>query len=126
MRPQRQRPPCVELLEDRLALSAGAADVVFGAAGQVTTGFSLGPAQGNALAVQPDGQVVVADQAGSSHKAFGLARYHLDGQASPLRVRVTLLRRPGTPACGLPGSRARALAWPCRSLLPSLYPCQDE
>src|SRR5438132_1170327 len=62
----------LERLEDRLLLSAGDLDVVF-AGGKATANFSLGAAQVQALAVQADGRIVAAGQAGSSGSASSVS-----------------------------------------------------
>ena len=55
----------------------GAVDPSFGSAGKVQTPFSQhGPAQANAVAIQPDGLIMVA---GSAGKSLALARYLPDG-----------------------------------------------
>src|SRR5713226_7566958 len=68
----------LERLEDRLLLSAGDLDVVF-AGGKATANFSLGAAQVEALAVQVDGRIVAAGQAGSNGADFALARFNCNG-----------------------------------------------
>src|SRR5437870_6569931 len=68
----------LERLEDRIVPSAGDLDVVFGG-GKVTADFSLGQAQIQALAVQANGQIVAAGQAGSGNSEFALARFNLNG-----------------------------------------------
>src|SRR5438105_14424144 len=55
----------LERLEDRLLLSAGDLDVGF-AGGKATANFSLGAAQVQALAVQADGKIIAAGQAGGA------------------------------------------------------------
>lgn len=60
-------------------LSDGTPDPAFGDAGRVTTPFEAGTANGNDLALQPDGRIVVAGGAGSGGADFALARYHPDG-----------------------------------------------
>jgi uncharacterized delta-60 repeat protein len=70
--------PLVERLEDRLLLDACDLDVVF-AGGRATANFSLGPAQLQVLAVQADGRIVAAGQAGSSNSEFTLARFNRNG-----------------------------------------------
>src|SRR5690348_6280968 len=71
-----------EYLEDRLLLSAGDLDVVF-AGGKATANFSLGSAQVQALAVQADGRIVAAGQAGGSGSDFALARFNRNGTLDP-------------------------------------------
>ena len=68
----------LERLEDRLLPSAGDLDVVF-AGGKATANFSLGAAQVEALAVQADGRIVAAGQAGSNGADFALARFNRNG-----------------------------------------------
>src|SRR5439155_20724690 len=68
----------VERLEDRLLLSAGDLDVVFGG-GKVTAGFAAGSAQVHALAVEPDGRIIAVGQAGSPNATFALARFNRNG-----------------------------------------------
>jgi uncharacterized delta-60 repeat protein len=59
----------------------GELDPSFGSAGKVRTPFSPhGPAQANAVAIQPDGLITVAGSAGTS---FALARYLPDGSLDP-------------------------------------------
>jgi uncharacterized delta-60 repeat protein len=59
----------------------GALDSSFGSAGKVLTPFSPhGPAQANAVAIQPDGLIMVAGSAGAS---LALARYLPDGSLDP-------------------------------------------
>src|SRR5216684_9035248 len=68
----------LERLEDRLMLNAGDLDVVF-AGGKATANFGLGAAQVEALAVQADGRIVAAGQAGSNGADFALARFNRNG-----------------------------------------------
>jgi len=70
--------PVLEYLEDRLLPSAGDLDVVF-AGGKATASFSLGAAQVEALAVQADGRIVAAGQAGSNGADLALARFNRNG-----------------------------------------------
>src|SRR5438445_6450996 len=72
----------LEYLEDRLLLSAGDLDVVF-AGGKATANFSLGQSQVQALAVQADGKIIAAGQAGSSGSEFALARWNRNGTLDP-------------------------------------------
>jgi uncharacterized delta-60 repeat protein len=59
----------------------GALDPSFGSAGKVRTPFSPhGPAQANAVAIQPHGLIMVAGTAG---KSLALARYLPDGSLDP-------------------------------------------
>jgi uncharacterized delta-60 repeat protein len=59
----------------------GALDPSFGSAGKVRTPFSpQGPAQANAVAIQPHGLIMVAGSAGTS---LALARYLPDGSLDP-------------------------------------------
>jgi len=68
----------LERLEDRLLPSAGDLDVVFGG-GKATANFSLGAAQVEALALQADGRIIAAGQAGSNGADFALARFNRNG-----------------------------------------------
>jgi uncharacterized delta-60 repeat protein len=54
----------------------GTLDPTFGTGGLVTTSLGPGPGIGNAVAIQPDGRIVVAGRAGG---ALLLARYEPDG-----------------------------------------------
>ncbi|MFF2124983.1 calcium-binding protein [Streptomyces olivochromogenes] len=56
----------------------GSPDTGFGGTGQVVTSFTEG-ALGNAMALQPDGRIVVAGYTGSTRMDFALARYNTDG-----------------------------------------------
>ena len=69
-----------ESLESRCLLSAGDLDSSFGVAGRVTTTFSSSEAAATALAIQSDGQLVVAGQIfnGVNHD-FAVARFNSDG-----------------------------------------------
>jgi uncharacterized delta-60 repeat protein len=91
-RPRRHtRRPRLEVLEDRLPLSAGALDPTFGSgAGYVTTALStpntanLPVDQGYRVLLQPSGNIVVAGRtsvpSGNSDEiAFGVATYNSDG-----------------------------------------------
>ena len=72
----------VELLEDRMLLSAGDLDPSFGTGGKVTSSF-LGPTDSDGRSVviqQPDGKIVVAGTSFSPTGAdFALARYNTNG-----------------------------------------------
>src|SRR5947209_11960304 len=72
----------LERLEDRLLLNAGDLDVIF-AGGKATANFSLGAAQVEALAVQADGKIIAAGQAGSNGAEFALARWSRNGTLDP-------------------------------------------
>jgi uncharacterized delta-60 repeat protein len=79
------------------AASPGIADTEFGADGVTTTTLLTGAQQteslggaapegggANAVAVQPDGKIVIAGQTGiTGHSAFGAARYLPDGSLDP-------------------------------------------
>src|SRR5262249_7270880 len=71
----------VERLEDRLAPAAGALDLTFGTGGKVTTDFAGSIERGNAVALQPDGKIVVVGSTdfGGSGSNFAVARYLADG-----------------------------------------------
>jgi uncharacterized delta-60 repeat protein len=66
---------CLERLECRDTPSVGGLDPTFGVGGLVRTPF-VGGSSAQAVALQPDGKIVVA---GSSGGAFALARYNPDG-----------------------------------------------
>src|SRR5258708_6073109 len=73
--------PRLEALESRRLLSAGDLDVSFGTGGRVTTDLGANDV-GAAVAVQPNGQIVVVGSTApvfSSHTDFALARYNADG-----------------------------------------------
>ena len=57
----------------------GSLDTSFGEDGKVTTDFTLGDDDGYSVALQADGKIVVAGQAGSRNTKFALARYEADG-----------------------------------------------
>jgi uncharacterized delta-60 repeat protein len=59
--------------------SDGSLDTSFGADGVVTTDVSSGEDVAYAVAVQVDGKIVAAGQAGSKNPKFALARYNTDG-----------------------------------------------
>src|SRR4051812_18629395 len=68
--------PLLERLEDRTAPAvAGSLDATFGG-GTVTTDLSHAPDSASAVALQPNGKVVVA---GASGGLFLVARYNADG-----------------------------------------------
>jgi uncharacterized delta-60 repeat protein len=72
----------VQLLERRLLMSrlasirAGDVDSSFGSGGRIVVDFGSGSESAEALAVQPDGKVVVA---GSADGSLAVARYNADG-----------------------------------------------
>src|SRR5437660_697142 len=74
--------PHLEVLEDRCLLSGGSLDPTFGGGGVVTTLIGTG-GLAYAVAVQPDGKIVVAGEAapsaGSFAYHFALARYNANG-----------------------------------------------
>src|SRR5437588_11311935 len=72
----------LERLEDRLMLNAGDLDVVF-AGGKATANFSAGAAQIAALAVDGNGDIVTAGQAGGSNAQVALARLQRNGTLDP-------------------------------------------
>src|SRR4051795_11314114 len=81
--------PCVESLEDRRLLSAGALDLSFGVGGIVTTNVGLadyGSEQVTAVALQPDGKIVAVGnaatetyQGGFERGDFAVVRYNTNG-----------------------------------------------
>ena len=59
---------------------AGNLDPSFGSGGRVTTSIEAGPASANAVAIQPDGRIVVVGGTGNgSHSKFAVARYRSNG-----------------------------------------------
>jgi uncharacterized delta-60 repeat protein len=73
--------PTVEALEERTLLTAGALDPTFGLNGVVATDIN-GLASARAVAVEPNGQIVVAGFArdpATGSRDFALARYNSDG-----------------------------------------------
>lgn len=69
-------------------LSGGALDTTFGFNGKVMTDFNMGADQGRAVAIQPDGKIVVTGVAGvvnngSNIGDIGLARYFSNGTLDP-------------------------------------------
>jgi uncharacterized delta-60 repeat protein len=70
-----------ERLEDRSMLAAGDLDQTFGGDGIVLTDFDTNYDEATAVAVQPDGKVVVVGYAfgGTDNNAFAIARYNVDG-----------------------------------------------
>ena len=59
---------------------AGNLDPSFGSGGRVTTLIGAGPASANAVAIQPDGRIVVVGGTGNgSNSKFAVARYRSDG-----------------------------------------------
>ena len=74
----------------------GQLDGSFGADGIVSTRFNLATAEAYAVAIQPDGKLIVAGRAG---RAFALARYGGDGSldtsfGSDGKLRTRFLKRP--------------------------------
>jgi uncharacterized delta-60 repeat protein len=62
----------------------GSLDSSFGSAGVVTTAIGAGRAVGNAVALQPDGKIVVAGGSGTdAGNVFALVRYNPDGSLDP-------------------------------------------
>src|SRR5580765_3590637 len=68
--------PRVEILEDRIAPSAGALDTTFDLDGKVTTAFGTASAFATRMATDINGRIVVV---GSSNHDIVLARYNPDG-----------------------------------------------
>jgi uncharacterized delta-60 repeat protein len=57
-------------------------DLTFGNGGKVLTDFTGSTDVGNALAIQPDGKIIVGGSAANTHTNgtdYGLARYHVNG-----------------------------------------------
>src|SRR3954454_2550289 len=75
----------VERLEDRLTPAAGALDATFGTGGLVITDFTNSTERANAMALQPDGKIVVvgATDSGGSGSNFAVARYLANGTPDP-------------------------------------------
>jgi uncharacterized delta-60 repeat protein len=72
--------PHLEVLERRALLSAGDLDSSFGTGGEVQTSFPPNTTAGaSAVAIQPDGKIVVAGSA----SGVALARYNPDGSLDP-------------------------------------------
>jgi uncharacterized delta-60 repeat protein len=89
----------------------GTPDASFGAGGALTTRFAGLDAEAHAVAVQPDGKVVVAGTAYASgsalaHDQFGLARYNADGSLDSSFGYAGTLVTPVSPG----GSEARGVA----------------
>jgi uncharacterized delta-60 repeat protein len=59
--------------------NAGTLDLSFGGKGYVLTDFTLKDDRAYAIALQPDGQILVAGTAGSANQNFAVARYNVDG-----------------------------------------------
>jgi uncharacterized delta-60 repeat protein len=79
--------PRLEVLESRTLLSAGELDPTFGTGGKVVTDFGAGSKNVvDAVAVQPDGKIIVAGKTQptpSSHSRLALARFNSDGSLDP-------------------------------------------
>ncbi|MBP6391772.1 MAG: T9SS type A sorting domain-containing protein [Flavobacteriales bacterium] len=58
---------------------AGTLDPTLGGLGIIITAIGQGGHNGNAVAVQPDGKIVVAGYYGSLTSSFAVLRYHVDG-----------------------------------------------
>jgi uncharacterized delta-60 repeat protein/uncharacterized repeat protein (TIGR01451 family) len=63
--------------------AAGDLDPSFGLAGKVTTDFAGNGDLASAVAIQPDGQIVLAGAALGTTQDFALARYKTDGSLDP-------------------------------------------
>ncbi|MFN0175911.1 MAG: T9SS type A sorting domain-containing protein [Saprospiraceae bacterium] len=64
------------------AAQPGTLDQTFGTAGKVTTSFGLNDAQGRAIAIQPDGKIIVVGETYSNTTVvedFALTRYNANG-----------------------------------------------
>jgi len=57
----------------------GSLDTTFDSDGRVTTDFSGGADEARAIAIQPDGKIVVAGSASIGNLDFALVRYNIDG-----------------------------------------------
>lgn len=83
VRPARPRPALrLEALEDRRTPAAGALDPTFGTGGKVLTEIGPNYDSADAVAVQPDGKLVVAgraDMGPGRYDDFALLRYNPDG-----------------------------------------------
>ncbi len=73
--------PRLESLETRLAPAAGDLDLTFGSGGKTLAEFSSTGNFANAMAVQPDGRIVVVGETNTDflNSAFGVARYNANG-----------------------------------------------
>jgi uncharacterized delta-60 repeat protein len=72
--------PFVEVLEDRLAPTAGMLDPTFGTRGVITTAFGPADNIGNSMAIDSNGKIVVAGYSYNGNTIdFALARYNQDG-----------------------------------------------
>lgn len=112
----------VERLEDRTLLDAGALDPTFGTGGLVTTDFGQSAETAQAVAVQPDGKLVVAGVSqvpSRSRNEFGMARYIAAGALDPTfgtGGRVTASDFIGGAACA-PAGRQDPGGWRCERQL---------
>jgi uncharacterized delta-60 repeat protein len=72
--------PGLEPLEGRTLLNAGSLDPTFSGDGKINSGSSL-PQEATAVAVQPDGKIVVVGwtENGAGDKDFRVVRYNTDG-----------------------------------------------
>ena len=100
----------VQLLERRLLMSrlasirAGDVDSSFGSGGRIVVDFGAGSESAEALAVQPDGKVVVA---GSADGSLAVARYNADGSPDVVFGSGGSVRTGAATSSG--GSRAMAI-----------------
>jgi uncharacterized delta-60 repeat protein len=79
--------PRLEILEDRILLTAGDLDPTFGIGGKVVTDFGAGSMNRvEALTLQPDGKILLAGETQAtpcSRSLLALARYNSDGTLDP-------------------------------------------
>lgn len=80
-RPLRRARLRIEVLEPRLALSTGGFDLGFSADGKASLDFNGNNDTAQAVAVQPDGKIVVvgSTQVGATDFNFAIARFNRDG-----------------------------------------------
>jgi len=95
--------PGVEALEERALLTAGILDPTFGTGGLVNTNFSY--TDTNSLAVQPNGQIVVAGVSDTTG-VFSVARFNPDGSLDASFGNNGVVDSPSF----APGSTDRAIA----------------
>jgi uncharacterized delta-60 repeat protein len=80
VRPVRRQKLCIEPLEDRRLLNAGALDPTFGTSGTVLTAIGTSDDEAAASVLQADGKIVVAGfTTTATGQDFALARYNANG-----------------------------------------------